>query len=246
MDGAPLRTAARAVVLSLMVWLAGCASAEHRVASDPIEPFNRGVYRFNDALDRAVLKPVAKGYVKVTPEFVRTGVGNFFENLAYPSTVVNQLLQGKVKEAGQDSARLLINTTLGWGGIFDVATGASLPKHQEDSGQTLGKWGVPAGPYLVLPFMGPASLRDAPARFVDEFARPLHWWGQDTARWGSLAVSLVDQRARLLPLDKTLSETYDPYAFIREAYLQRRQFLVYDGNPPEEPLEDFGDDPEAK
>jgi phospholipid-binding lipoprotein MlaA len=177
---------------------------------------------------------------------VRTGVGNFFDNLAYPSTIVNQLLQGKVKEAGQDSARLLINTTLGWGGLFDVATGASLPKHQEDSGQTLGKWGVPPGPYLMLPFLGPATLRDAPARFVDEFSRPLHWWGTDNARWGSLALSLVDQRARLLPLDKTLSETYDPYAFIREAYLQRRQYQVYDGNPPEEPIEDFGDEPEGK
>jgi phospholipid-binding lipoprotein MlaA len=245
MGEASLPNAARAAVLVLMAWLGGCASAEHRVASDPIEPFNRKIYSFNDAIDRAALKPVAKAYVKLTPEWFRTGVGNFFTNLGYPSTIANQLLQGKVVAAGQDTARLVINTTLGWGGLFDVASGANLPKHEEDSGQTLGKWGVPPGPYLVIPFIGPATLRDAPARYADEFSRPLHWWGGDSLRWGSLALSFVDLRARLLPLAKTLSETYDPYAFMREAYLQRRQYQVYDGNPPEEPLEDFGDETET-
>jgi len=132
---------------------------------------------------------------------------------------------------------VIINTTLGWGGVFDVATGASLPQHQEDFGQTLGWWGVPPGPYLVIPLVGVADLRDAPSKVIDEFLRPLHWWSPTDVRWGSLALSYVDERARLLPSDKALSEAFDPYAFVRESYLQHRRYEVYDGNPPEEPLD---------
>jgi phospholipid-binding lipoprotein MlaA len=230
------------VALAACLLLGGCASTAHRVASDPLEPMNRGIYKFNDALDRAALKPAAKAYVKVTPSWFRTGVGNFFTNLSGPTTIVNQLLQGKIVAAGQDTLRLMINTTLGWGGVLDVASGARLPMHEEDSGQTLGRWGVPAGPYLMLPLVGPATLRDAPARIADEFLRPLHWYNRNNLRWSSLALSLLDTRARLLPLDKTLEETYDRYGFLRDAYLQRRQYQVYDGNPPEETFEE---DPEA-
>jgi len=233
----------RFAALSTTLLLAGCATAGERVKSDPWEPMNRGIYKFNDAFDRAALKPAAKAYVKVTPQPVRTGVSNFFQNLSTPTTIVNSLLQGKFVGAGQDTLRFVINTTLGWGGVFDVASGANLPIHDEDSGQTLGRWGVPAGPYLVLPFLGPASLRDAPARIVDDFTRPLHWSGDDTLRWGTLALNALDTRARFLPLDESLSQAYDPYAFIRDAYLQQRQFKVYDGNPPEEPIdEQFEDD----
>jgi phospholipid-binding lipoprotein MlaA len=236
----------RHAALTVFLWLlAGCASTGHRVKSDPIEPFNRGVYQFNDAIDRGALKPAAKAYVKVTPDWFRTGVGNFFTNLGTPTTIVNEVLQGKVVPAGQDTLRFLINTTLGWGGVLDVASGANLPMHEEDSGQTLGRWGVPAGPYLVLPFLGPASLRDAPARIADDFSRPLHWYNSDATRWGSLALNALDTRARFLPLDATLAQTYDPYAFIREAYLQRRQFQVYDGNPPEQPIEEDFEEDEA-
>jgi phospholipid-binding lipoprotein MlaA len=231
-----------AVALLACLVLAGCASAGQRVKSDPLEPMNRGIFKFNDTLDRAALKPAAKAYVKVTPGWFRTGVGNFFTNLSGPTTIVNQVLQGKLVAAGQDTLRLLINTTLGWGGVLDVASGARLPQHFEDSGQTLGRWGVPPGPYLVLPLVGPATVRDAPARIADEFTRPLHWYNRDNVRWGSLALSLLDTRAGLLPLDKTLADAYDPYAFVRTAFLQRRQYQVYDGNPPEEPIED---DPEA-
>jgi phospholipid-binding lipoprotein MlaA len=230
------------VALAACLLLGGCASAAHRVASDPLEPMNRGIYKFNDALDRAALKPAAKAYVKVTPSWFRTGVGNFFTNLSGPTTIVNQVLQGKIVAAGQDTLRLMINTTLGWGGVLDVASSARLPMHEEDSGQTLGRWGVPAGPYLMLPLVGPATLRDAPARIADEFLRPLHWYNRNNLRWSSLALSLLDTRARLLPLDKTLEETYDRYGFLRDAYLQRRQYQVYDGNPPEETFEE---DPEA-
>jgi len=228
----------RAALAATILLLGGCASSEHRVKSDPWEPMNRGIYRFNDAVDRTALKPVAKAYVKVTPKPVRTGVGNFFTNLSTPTTIVNSLLQGKFVGAGQDTLRFLINTTLGWGGVLDVASGANLPMHNEDSGQTLGRWGVPAGPYLVLPFLGPASLRDAPARVADDFTRPLRWYNSDATRWGSLALSILDTRARFLPLEETLKQTYDPYAFIRDAYLQQRQFQVYDGSPPEEPMDE--------
>lgn len=220
---------------------AGCATTGERTRSDPIEGFNRGAHKFNDALDRGVLKPTAKAYVKVMPEWFRTGVGNFFTNLKGPGTIVNQLLQGKFREAGQDTGRFVLNLTFGLGGVIDVATMNELPQHDEDFGQTLGKWGVPPGPYLVLPFLGPSTVRDGPSRVADGFLEPLYWYDNDEARWGSLALSFIDDRARLLPLDDTLAETYDPYAFIRDAYLQRRQYLVYDGEPPEEPLEEFED-----
>ena len=156
--------------------LAGCATTGEPTRSDPIEGFNRGVYKFNDALDRGVLKPTAKAYVKWTPDWFRTGVGNFFMNLKGPGTIVNQLLQGKFREAGQDTARLLLNTTFGLGGVIDVASMNELPQHDEDLGQTLGKWGVPPGPYLMLPFLGPATARDGPSRIVDTFLEPLYWY----------------------------------------------------------------------
>jgi phospholipid-binding lipoprotein MlaA len=229
--------------------LAGCASTagveREGKNIDPIEPFNRGVYKFNDALDKHVVRPVAVVYHDHTPDWLQTGVANFFQNLFYPTTIGNQFLQGKFKEGGQDVLRFVINSTLGWGGIFDVASGARLPVHDEDSGQTLGRWGVPPGPYLMVPFLGPATLRDAPARIADDFLQPFRWYNADNERWLSLGVNFVDKRSRLLPLDRTLAETYDPYAFIRQAYLQRRQYLVYDGDPPEEPIEDENWDEEA-
>jgi phospholipid-binding lipoprotein MlaA len=228
------RLAASAVLATLL--LCGCASTgpAREKNPDPLEGFNRGVYKFNDVIDRNALKPVARAYRDHVPKPVQTGVGNFFTNLGYPATVVNQFLQGKFKQGGQDTLRFLINTTLGWAGIFDVASGARLPIHDEDSGQTLGRWGVPAGPYLVLPFLGPANLRDAPARVADDLVLPFRWYDSGNERWFSLAVDLVDTRAGLLPLDRVLSEAYDPYAFIRDAYQQRRQYEVYDGDPPQD------------
>ena len=208
---------------------------------DPIEGFNRGVYKFNDVLDRNVLRPAGVVYRDHTPSWLQRGVGNFFTNLFYPTTIANQFLQGKLKEGSQDIARFVINTTLGWGGLFDVASGANLPIHDEDSGQTLGRWGVPPGPYLMLPFLGPATLRDAPARFADDFSQPFRWYDSGNERWFSLGLYLVDKRAGLLSVDRLVDEAYDPYAFVRDAYLQRRQYAVYDGDVPEEELEDDSD-----
>jgi len=160
------------------------------------------------------------------------------------------LLQGKPGEAGQETLRFFLNTTLGIGGLFDPAADANLPRHNEDLGQTLGVWGVPPGPFLMMPLLGPTTLRDLPSSIVDRLTEPLYWYsGGSNARWTALGLSVLDTRARLLPLDATLAKVYDPYGFVRDAFLQRRQYLVYDGNPPEQlmddPMEGFEDDPEA-
>jgi phospholipid-binding lipoprotein MlaA len=218
--------------------LGGCATTGTRNPADPFEPVNRDAYRMNDTIDRAALKPVATAYHDHTPTWLQAGVGHFFTNLGYPWTIVNQLLQGKLVAAGQDTARFVINSTLGWGGIFDVASGANLPEHEEDLGQTLGKWGVPPGPYLMVPLLGPATVRDLPSVVGERFVTPLYWFNTGNAKWGSLVVSAVDKRARLLSLDPALDRVFDKYAFIRDAYLQRRQFQVYDGNPPAEPVDE--------
>jgi phospholipid-binding lipoprotein MlaA len=226
-----------AALLCTGLLLGGCATTGPRNPTDPFEHVNRDAYRMNDTIDRVALKPVAIAYHDHTPTWVQAGVGHFFSNLGYPWTIMNQLLQGKIKAAGQDTARFVINSTLGWAGIFDVASGANLPEHEEDLGQTLGRWGVPAGPYLMLPLLGPATVRDLPSAVGERFVTPLYWFNVGNAKWGSLAVSAIDKRARLLTVDPTLDRVFDKYSFIRDAYLQRRQYQLYDGNPPEEPLD---------
>ncbi len=229
----------RVVTLALLgLALAGCVTTGTPDPADPLQSMNRGIYRFNESIDRAALKPVAVAYRDHTPSWFRTGVGNFYQNLSTPASAVNNLLQGKPVAAAQDTLRFIINTTLGWGGVLDVASGAALPVHDEDLGQTLGKWGVPPGPYLMVPLLGPSTARDLPTRVVTTVLQPLYWFDTGNARWGSLALSIVDTRASLLPLDETLDGVYDKYGFIRNAYLQRRQYQVHDGNPPEEPLDE--------
>jgi phospholipid-binding lipoprotein MlaA len=170
---------------------------------------------------------------------VQNCVSNFFANLSSPRIIVHSLLQGKPGEAGEETLRFFLNTTLGLGGLFDPAADANLPKHNEDLGQTLGAWGVPPGPFLMVPLLGPSTLRDLPSSIVDRLTEPLYWYsGGSNARWGSLALSVLDTRTRLLPLDATLAKAYDPYGFVRDAFLQRRLYLVYDGNPPEQLMED--------
>lgn len=202
--------------------LAGQAATE-----DPWESFNRPVFRFNDAVDTYALKPLAQGYRKVTPQFVETGVHNVFRNLWEVGNLANNLLQGKIHDAGVDTSRLLFNTTLGGLGFFDVATRMGLQRSDEDFGQTLGVWGVQSGPYLVLPLLGPSSLRDAPAKIPDSFLTPYPHIDHVPTRNVLRGVNVVDTRASLLDAERMISG--DKYIFIRNAYLQNREFRVRDG-----------------
>jgi len=219
------------LLLAGAVLLGGCASNGDR--RDPLEPFNRGVYQFNDSVDKAVIKPVAQGYTEVLPQPVRTGIANFFSNLDDVLVLLNDLLQFKLTQAVSDLNRIVWNTTLGIGGLFDVSSKLGLEKHNEDFGQTLGYWGVGDGPYLVLPILGPSNLRDTAGRVVDWQFDLVTNYHDVPVRNSATVVRLEDTRSRLLQTDKILDEAaIDPYVFVRDAYLQRRRSLVYDGNPP--------------
>lgn len=222
------------VVCTLAV-SSGCAtySASHMV-SDPWEDYNRAVHGFNDKLDRYALKPVAKGYKFITPDFIETGVSNFFSNIDDVTVIVNDILQGKVKQAGLDTSRLLLNTTFGIAGLFDVATPMGLPKHHEDFGQTLGKWGVAEGPYVVIPFLGPATVRSTSGAIVDFPTDPLTYVAPDWARYSLIGSEKIDTRAQLLEASNLLDTVYDPYSFLRDAYVKNRRSLAYDGVFPDE------------
>ena len=226
--------------------LAGCATPGRTTSADPWQGMNRSVFRFNEAIDRAAFKPVAKGYKAVTPEWLRGAIGRVLANLEYPITMVNQLLQGKPVRFLQDTGRFVANSTLGIGGIFDVADKLGLPAHDEDFGQTLAVWGVPAGPYVNLPFLGPSSVRDAPSRFVDYFSGPLRYAKvPDAIDYGTTVLDIVDTRAALLATDATLDSAFDKYGLMRDAWVQRREYLIFDGNPPVEEFEEFEDDEDA-
>ena len=218
---------------ALFMLLNGCASTQYIESErDPWQGFNRTMYNFNDGLDRAILKPAAQGYKAIAPDFVETGVRNFFENLDDISVAVNNLLQGKVASSASDIGRVLINSTIGVLGLFDVASSMGLSKHDEDFGQTLGAWGMDSGPYIVWPFFGPSSLRDTPSLVVDRvLLNPLTYVEIKTwERVAIISVDVVSVRAELLSLEETVDEiSTDRYTFIREAYLDRREFLVNDG-----------------
>ncbi len=222
--------------------LTSVAIAEEQTISefDPFERTNRAIYKFNSKLDQAVLRPVAKGYKEHVPAPVRKGFGNFFSNLWEPYTLVNDLLQGKPKKAHDAAARFLLNTTLGIGGILDVATELDVPKHREDLGETLGVWGLGSGPYLMLPFFGPSTVRDT-AGFVAQmlYADPLSEIAGDYSLLAS-SVRLIGTRADYIGPDETLYMQVDEYAFLRETYRQARLKAVYDGNVPveEDPFEE--------
>lgn len=219
--------------------LGACAHAPADDPADPLEPVNRVVWTFNDTADRYVLRPVARAYVYVTPDFFRTGVTNFVENIEEPRTIVNDLFQLKLAQGGSDLGRFIINTTAGLGGVLDVATGVGLSKHDEDFGQTLGYWGVGEGWYLMLPLLGPSDNRDLVGTVVDIPTNPIYWLDgdHDWLKYSFNAVHIVNTRARLLDSDRLLDSQLDKYLFVRTAYLQRRQSMVYDGNPPKEDYE---------
>ncbi len=219
-----------------VMMLSGCASTQYIADErDPWQGFNRSMYGFNDGLDRALLKPAAKGYKAIAPEFVETGVRNIFDNLDDISVAVNNLLQGKVSNSFSDIGRLAINSTIGILGFFDVASSMGLTKHDEDFGQTLGAWGMESGPYIMWPLFGPSTLRDSPSLIVDKaLLNPLTYVEIKTGeRIAVVALDVVSVRAELLSLEETVDEiSTDKYTFIREAYLDRRDFLVHDGSPP--------------
>ena len=240
-------------VALLSLLLVGCATAPNakKDPRDPLEGFNRASYKFNDGLDRALLKPAAKGYKAITPDFVESGVTNFFSNLGQPTVIINDLLQAKFKASLNDTGRFLLNTTVGIGGLFDPASAAGLDRNDEDFGQTLGKWGVSSGAYLMVPFFGPSTVRDAFGSGVDTFTSPVHYVERDAWRYGLQGMDLIDARARRLPLEDTLAQTYDKYTFIKNAFLQQREYAVKDGNVPapkfdDEPLEDPDPDADKK
>ena len=218
----------RPIFLLVCLALGGCASNNPK---DPFEGFNRSMYSFNDTLDKAVLKPVAKGYKAVLPNFAQTMVQNFFSNIDDVFVTGNNLLQFKFKQASSDFTRVWVNTIFGVFGLFDVAH--SLEKHNEDFGQTLGHWGVGSGPYLVLPFLGPSSVRDGAGTAVNSYYGLIENIEDIPVRNTLYATSKIDQRAQLLDAEAIIEDTVlDRYGFIRDAYLMRRLNLVYDGDPP--------------
>ncbi|RKQ96399.1 phospholipid-binding lipoprotein MlaA [Kushneria sinocarnis] len=217
--------------------LAGCAGNQTQGSGNPADPwegFNRGVFAFNDTLDRYALKPVAQGYDYVTPTPVQQGVGNFFGNLGDVGNTFNSLLQGKLTNAGTSTARFLLNSTLGLGGLLDPASRMGIERHEEDFGQTLASWGVGQGPYLVLPFLGPSTVRATAGLPVDWYSDPVTYLEDDKVRWGLRGLDLIDTRAGYLDQEQLIHG--DRYSFIRDTYLQRRQYLLNDGRPGQDPF----------
>lgn len=221
----------RACCLAAAVTLTGCATTSGTPSQqDPWEGFNRSMFSFNEGLDKAVIKPVAQGYDAVAPDPVKTGVSNFFSNIGDVFIGVNNLLQGKVGDAASDAGRVLVNTTIGILGLIDWASDMGLEKHDEDFGQTFGRWGIGSGPYVVLPFFGPRTLRDSVGLAADLNTDPVAKMHAVPERNTLLTTRVVDQRADLLPAEKVIEgAALDKYTYIRDAYLQRRERLVNDG-----------------
>ncbi len=221
------------LLMLISLFAGGCASTQElsNDPSDPWEGFNRRVYSFNDAIDRAFLLPAATGYRAVAPEFVEDGISNFFSNLGDVGVAFNNTLQFKFLDAVSDIGRILVNSTIGLLGFIDVASHMGLRKHNEDFGQTLGYWGMGTGPYLMLPFLGPSNLRDGPGKAVDSFLWPPSWADIKSSEYNGLfALNLVNIRAELMQLEEKAGDIGgDRYVFIRDAYLDRREFLVNDG-----------------
>ena len=233
----PRLSPSRLLPLVALALLAGCTIAKPRT-DDPLEKFNRKVYAFNDSLDKAVIRPVAVGYRKVTNPPVRRSVSDFFTNLRMPITVANDLLQARPKQALQSTGRFLVNLTLGLGGFFDPASQLGIPLEDNDFGVTLARWGVPDGDYLVLPLIGPTTVRDVWRMPVDSyFFDPLSIYARThDYKYGQQYLPqlmyLVTLRSRGIDAESFLESAYDPYVFMRDAYRQRRLYQIYDGNPP--------------
>jgi phospholipid-binding lipoprotein MlaA len=223
-------------LLLLMLLLSGCASQKATLTApdiDPWEPFNREVHAFNDGFDQAIFRPVATAYDKAMPDAPQRGVRNFFRNLSYPVTFLNLLAQGKFKESVTATGRFLMNSTVGLLGFFDVASKSGVPYYEEDLGQTLAVWGWKDSRYLVVPFLGPFTVRDLGGRGIVGYADPVAYAIREHHLYWPLVVDLVSIRAELLPFQSDIDNASDPYAFMRDVYLQNREYKIYDGEPPE-------------
>jgi phospholipid-binding lipoprotein MlaA len=238
-----LRRPSLYLTLWVVAMLVGCAGGpQGKTASNPQDPwenFNRAVYALNDRVDKNIARPVASTYQRAMPAPARNGFHNFIGNLGEPSTIVNDLLQGKFKQVLQDTGRFILNSTAGLLGWFDVAKHVGLDKHDEDLGQTLAVWGVPSGPYLVLPALGPSTVRDAGGRVGDIYTDPPKRDMPPRYRNGELVLDGISTRAGLMEANDAVDSAYDPYAFVRDAYLQNRRYKINDGNSPESEMPDY-------
>ena len=229
-------------VLLAAALLTGCAGnqiVDGEANPDPYEDTNRSFYRFNDALDKHIMTPVARNYVKITPEPLRDGITNFFDNLEYLNVILHSFLQGKLGQGFSDLTRFVVNSTIGLGGLFDVATDMGLKENDEDFGQTLAVWGLEPGAYLYLPFLGPYTARNSPDLPGSYFTNPFAYISSIFLLPVS-ALNLINDRANLLEATEFVEEaSIDPYSFTREAYLQQRRYLIHDGNPPSEGYDDI-------
>ncbi len=230
--------ALRTALLILLLALQGCATVTQPNPRDPLESFNRTIFGFNDVVDKAVIKPVATGYRAVTPNWLRKGVGNFFNNLEDVWSAVNNGLQGRGQEFSDSVGRVMVNSTIGLLGVFDVASDLNIERHTADFGLTLGRWGVAPGPYVVLPFFGPRTLREVAGLPVDTRGMPVYNIGDQETRTLLPMVDVIDLRAKYLNAGDVLEgAALDAYSFRRDAYFQRQRNIQYDGNPPEEDSE---------
>jgi phospholipid-binding lipoprotein MlaA len=198
---------------------------------------NRRIYAFNNAFDRALAEPVSKKYKSYTPKFVKTGISNFIDNLGYPAVIMNDALQGKAMPALKDTGRFVVNTTVGVVGLFDPATSLGLEQNHEDFGQTLGRWGVGSGPFIILPFGNPTTLRDGLARIADPLTNPITLSGSGATQYGMSGLRIANTGSKSSGAEPSSREAYDPYVVMRSVYLQKRYFQVYDGDLPEDPIE---------
>jgi phospholipid-binding lipoprotein MlaA len=215
--------------------LGGCATLPPGKPdpSDRFERVNRSVFSFNRAIDHAVVRPMARAYVKITPAPVRSSISNFFTNLDYPITIVNDFLQGKLHDGFSDVGRFGVNSVIGIGGLFDPASHWGMEKHNEDFGLTLARWGLGSGPYLMLPILGPSTVRDAPGRVADRFVTPTSYLNNTGLEVGTFVAKGVTARAGVLDMDQVIDSAFDPYAFVRNAWLQRREYQIHNGKVPE-------------
>ena len=234
-----------ATLIAASIALSACTSIppEQRAANDPWEPMNRTLYQVNTSIDKATTKPLARGYQKIVPSPIRTGVSNFFRNLTTPRSALNNFLQGKPKQGFSEIGRFIFNSSLGVGGLFDIASAGGMEEFPEDFGQTAAVWGVPDGPYIMLPFLGPRTLRDAILMPLDTLSHPVTHYENTSVRDKLRVLQIIDLRHNLLTAEKFLEDSEDPYVTLRESYLQNRAYAVYDGDPPDDDFyEEFDED----